>query len=100
MATRWACSTRRCWRAGAGAQVLARDPAQFKAGAKGARNRQPAQEKESRKWHQGVTRSAQAAAALEGSLVINSGDREADSYERLLQNLSRKRARCLHSSAR
>jgi len=28
-----------------------------------------------------VTRSAQAAAALEGSLAINIGDREAGSYE-------------------
>jgi hypothetical protein len=34
------------------ALVLARDPAQFKAGAKGARNRKPAGQNESRKWMQ------------------------------------------------
>ena len=68
------------------ALVLARDPAQFKAGAKGARNRQPAAQKESRKWLQSATASAQAAAALAGTLVINIGDREADSYELFLQH--------------
>ena len=68
------------------ALVLARDPALFKAGAKGARNRRPAEQKESRKWHQSVTRSAQAAAALEGSLVIAIGDREADSHGLFLQH--------------
>jgi hypothetical protein len=68
------------------ALVLARDPAQFKAGAKGARNRQPAEQKESRKWHQSATASAQAAAALAGTLVINIGDREGDSYELFLHH--------------
>ena len=68
------------------ALVLARDPAQFKAGAKGARNRQPAQQKESRKWLQSATASAQAASVLAGTLVINIGDREADSYELFLHH--------------
>lgn len=68
------------------AQVLARDPAQFKAGAKGARNRQPAEQKESRKWLQSATASAQAAAVLGGALVINIGDREADSDELFLHH--------------
>jgi hypothetical protein len=68
------------------ALVLARDPAQFKAGAKGARNRKPAGQKESRKWLQSATASAQAAAALAGTLVINIGDREGDSYELFLHH--------------
>ena len=68
------------------ALVLARDPAQFKAGAKGARNRKPAEQKESRKWMQSATASAQAAAALAGTLVIHIGDREADSYELFLHH--------------
>ena len=68
------------------ALVLARDAAQFKAGAKGARNRRPAQQKESRKWLQSATASAHAAAALAGTLVINIGDREADSYELFLHH--------------
>lgn len=68
------------------ALVLARDPAQFKAGAKGARNRKPAGQKESRKWLQSATASTQAAAALAGTLVINIGDREGDSYELFLHH--------------
>lgn len=68
------------------ALVLARDPAQFKAGAKGARNRKPAGEKESRKWLQSAAASARAAGALAGTLVINIGDREGDSYELFLQH--------------
>ena len=68
------------------ALVLARDPAQFKAGAKGARNRKPAEQKESRKWMQSATAGAQAAAALAGTLLINIGDREADSYELFLHH--------------
>ena len=66
--------------------VFARDPAQFKAGAKGARNRKPAAEKESRKWMQSAAASARAAGELEGTLVINIGDREGDSYELFLQH--------------
>ena len=68
------------------ALVLARDAAQFKAGAKGARNRKPAQQKESRKWLQSATASAHAAAVLAGTLVINIGDREGDSYELFLHH--------------
>jgi hypothetical protein len=68
------------------ALVLARDPAPFKAGAKGARHRQPAEQKESRKWPQSATASAQAATVLAGTLVIHIGDREADSYELFLHH--------------
>ena len=72
------------------AQVWARDPAAFKAGPKGARNRKPAQEKESRKWLASATASAQAAEALAGTHVINIGDREADSYELFLHHRQRR----------
>ncbi|HEX9474344.1 MAG TPA: IS4 family transposase [Steroidobacteraceae bacterium] len=72
------------------ALVLARDPAQFKAGAKGARNRQPAERKESRKWLQSATASAQAAAVLGGALIISIGDREGDSYELFLAHRQRR----------
>ena len=74
------------------ALVLARDPAQFKAGAKGARNRRSAQEKESRKWHQSAAASARAAEVLKGSLIISIGDREADSYELFLEHQQRRAA--------
>src|SRR5258708_4744862 len=72
------------------ALVLARDPAQFKAGAKGARNRQPAERKESRKWLQSATASAQAAAVLGGALIISLGDPEGDSYEPFLAHPQRR----------
>ena len=70
--------------------MLARDPAQFKAGAKGARNRQPAQQKESRRWLQTVAAGWQAAAALEGSLSPSIGDREAEGYELFLDHQQRR----------
>ena len=63
------------------------------AGAKGARNRQSAGQKESRKWLQSATASAQAATALEGTLVSNLGDREGDSAHELL-------IRCQHARQR
>ena len=68
------------------ALVFARDPAQFKAGPKNARDRKPAGEKESRKWLQSAAASARAASELEGTQVINIGDREGDSYELFLQH--------------
>lgn len=66
--------------------VMARDAAQFKAGANGLRNRQPSADKESRKWLHSVSASVEAAGALKGSLVINIADREADSYELFLHH--------------
>ena len=68
------------------ALVFARDPAQFKAGARNARDHKPAGEKESRKWLQSAAASARAAGELEGTLVINIGDREGDCYELFLQH--------------
>lgn len=68
------------------ALVLARDPAQFKAGADGSRNRRPAGEKESRKWLQSAAAGAHAAGELAGASVINIGDREGDSCELFLHH--------------
>ncbi len=62
-------------------QWIARDPAQFKAGPAGARNRKPVEEKESIKWLQSLEASARVAAQLPGSVVINIADRESDSYD-------------------
>src|SRR5437667_101916 len=60
------------------------------AGAKAARDRQPAEQKESRKWLQSARASAQAAAVLGGALVLSIGDREADSYELFLAHRQRR----------
>ncbi len=65
-----------------GAEIWARDPAQFKAGPAGVRNRKPIEEKESHRWLE----SWRKADALYHRLnrkhrVISVADREGDIYE-------------------
>jgi hypothetical protein len=65
-----------------GAKLWCRDPAQFKAGPAGERNRLSIEEKESRRWLEGL----QAAQELQQQLgptqsVISVADREGDIYE-------------------
>lgn len=62
-------------------QWIVRDPALFKAGPAGARNRKPVEQKESVKWLHSLEASARTAAELPGSVVINIADRESDSYD-------------------
>lgn len=62
-------------------QLQARDPAQFKAGPAGARNRKPVEEKESIKWLRSLEATVQAAQDLPHTQWINIADREADSYD-------------------
>ena len=71
--------------------VWVRDPAQFKAGKKNARDRKPASEKESRKWLHSVAASERFAGEMEGAVVLNIGDREADSYELFLHHQTRRK---------
>jgi hypothetical protein len=63
------------------AQVFARDPAQYKAGPAGARNRQPVAQKESHKWLRSLEATVRVAPELSGSTIINIADRESDSYD-------------------
>lgn len=62
-------------------QVYARDPKDFKGGPAGRRNRQPVEEKESHRWLKSITATVRAAVALPETVLVNLGDREADSYE-------------------
>lgn len=62
-------------------QVYARDPRDFKGGPKGRRNRQPVEDKESYRWLESITATVRAAVVLPETVLVNLGDREADSYE-------------------
>lgn len=62
-------------------QVWARDPAQFKAKAVGARNRQPVEQKESSKWLRSLEATVRSAQELPGVVLLNIADREGDSYD-------------------
>jgi hypothetical protein len=62
-------------------QSWARDPAAFKAGPRGARNRQQMEEKESIKWWRSVEATLAAAEAVPGKVWVNLADRESDCYE-------------------
>lgn len=65
-----------------GAKLWARDPAQFKSGPAGARNRQPIEEKESYRWLEGYQATQQLAQELGPTVkVISVADREGDIYE-------------------
>jgi hypothetical protein len=62
-------------------QLSAREAAAFKAGAAGARNRKPVEQKESVKWLRSLEATVCAAQELPGTILINIGDRESDSYD-------------------
>jgi hypothetical protein len=62
-------------------QLNARDPAQFKAGPRGARNRKPVEEKESIKWLRSLEATVAAARRQPHTQWINIADREADTYD-------------------
>ena len=62
-------------------QLTARDPAQFKAGPAGARNRKPVEQKESIKWLRSLEATVQAARSHPHTRWINIADREADTFD-------------------
>jgi hypothetical protein len=62
-------------------QLIARDPAQFKAGPAGARNRKPVAQKESIKWLRSLEATVQAAQREPQTRWINIADREADTFD-------------------
>lgn len=62
-------------------QLNARDPGQFKAGPRGARNRKPVEEKESIKWLHSLAATVEAARRQPHTRWINIADREADTYD-------------------
>ncbi len=75
-----------------GAEIWARDPAEFKAGPAGARNRKPIEEKESHRWLESWRKADALYHSLGGQRkVVSVADREGDIYEAF--------ALCLQSKA-
>ena len=65
-----------------GAKLWARDPARFKSGPAGARNRKPIEEKESHRWLEGYQAAQRLAEDLGPAVNVTSvADREGDIYE-------------------
>jgi hypothetical protein len=77
-----------------GAEIWARDAAQFKAGPAGARNRKPIEEKESHRWLESWRKADALYHRLGGRhRVVSVADREGDIYEAFALCLQSKAAR-------
>jgi len=77
-----------------GAEIWARDPAKFKAGPAGARNRKPIKEKESHRWLESWRKADALYHRLGGRRrVVSVADREGDIYEAFAVCLQSKAAR-------
>jgi len=77
-----------------GAEIWARDAAQFKAGPAGSRNRKPIEEKESHRWLESWRKADELYHRLGGRRrVVSVADREGDIYEAFALCLRSKAAR-------